>query len=86
MLSLKPRPFVQSFFVLRCACVPTTTRVPYSFFLFSFGDIAFSEYFFVPLPFSLCMDSTSHVKKKGFVAFSLSPLHNMTCCARLQGT
>ena len=26
MLSLKPRPFVQSFFVLRYACAPTATR------------------------------------------------------------
>ena len=47
MLLLKPRPFVQSFFVLRYACVPTATRV-FSFFplfFLSFGDVAFSEYF-----------------------------------------
>ena len=34
------------------------------FFLFSFclfGDISFSKLFFVPLPFSLCMKSTSYV-------------------------
>ena len=34
------------------------------FFLFCFclfGDVAFSEYFFVPFPLSLCMESRSYV-------------------------
>ena len=47
--------------ILRCAGPPIVTRD--SFFLFPFcffGDVAFSEYFFVPLPFSLCMESTSY--------------------------
>ena len=43
MLSFKPRPSVQSFFVLRYASVPTAARVS-SVFPF-FGDVAFSEYF-----------------------------------------
>ena len=54
-LPLKPRPFVQSFFVLRCTCAPTATRnylttVCVFLFLFLpfccfFGGVAFSEYF-----------------------------------------
>ena len=51
MLSLKPRPFVQKFFVLRYACVPTATRV-LPFFSFR-GDVAFSEYFRTITVFSL---------------------------------
>ena len=49
LLSLKPRPFVQSLSVLRYACGPTC------FFLFflSFGDVAFSEYFCTITAFSL---------------------------------
>ena len=38
--------------VLRYACATTATR--------SYGDVAFS-YFFLPLPFSLCTESTSYV-------------------------
>ena len=40
MFSLKPRPFVQSFFVLRYARIPTATRVS-SCFSFVFEDVAF---------------------------------------------
>ena len=43
----KPRPFVQSFFVLQYACAPTATCSYQCLrpFLFFFGDVAFSEYF-----------------------------------------
>ena len=34
MISLKPRPFAQSFFVFRYACVPTATRVSFFFQFF----------------------------------------------------
>ena len=40
--------------VLRYASAPIATRVSFSFF----RDVAFSEYFFVPFPLSLCMEST----------------------------
>ena len=59
MLSLKPRPFIQSFFILRYAGASIATRV---FFLSSFclfGDVAFSEYFLYHCRFSLCMESTT---------------------------
>ena len=60
LLSLKPRPFVQSFFVLRYACVPTATRVfPFSF-VFFFGAVGFFC-IFVPLPFYLCVGSASYI-------------------------
>ena len=39
---------------------PTTRIIVLSFFFFpfcSFGDVAFSEYFFVPFPLSLCLES-----------------------------
>ena len=39
--------------VLRYAGAPIATRVSFSFF----GDVAFSEYFFVPFLLSLCMES-----------------------------
>ena len=54
---LKPRPFVRSFFVLRCACVPTATRVFsfFPFFLF-FSDMSLFSSIFVRLPFSLSME------------------------------
>ena len=45
LLSLKPRPLVQSFFVLRYVWGPTATRVSSFFFFFFFRDAAFSEYF-----------------------------------------
>ena len=43
--------------VLRYTGAPISTRVSFSFF----GDVAFSEYFIVPFPLSLCMESTSYV-------------------------
>ena len=46
----------RSIIVLRYASAPIATRV-----LFFFGDVVFSEYFFVPFPLSLCMESTSYV-------------------------
>ena len=40
------------------------------FFLFClFGYVAFSEYFFVPFPLSLCMESTSYVLSFRMVFF-----------------
>ena len=57
MLTLKSRPYVQSSFDMRA---PRKPRV----LLFSsclFGDVAFSEYCFVPLLFSLCVGSTPYV-------------------------
>ena len=45
LLSLKPRPFVQSFFVLRYACAPTATRSYHCLRPFSF--------LFLPFFFSL---------------------------------
>ena len=65
-LSLKPRLFVQSFFVLRYACAPTATRSyhclrPFSFFVSLVMSLFLST--FVPLPFSLInsMKRTSYV-------------------------
>ena len=43
--------------VLRYASAPIATRVYFYFF----GNIAFSEYFFVPFPIPLCMESTPYV-------------------------
>ena len=51
--------------VLRYVCTPTAKRsylttvcVLFFPFFFSFGDVVFFRVFFVPLPFSLCMEST----------------------------
>ena len=49
LLSLKPRLFVQSFFVLRYACAPTATRVSSYFSL----EMSLFPSIFVTLPFSL---------------------------------
>ena len=67
-LSLKPRPLVQSLFVLRYACTPTATRSYLTtlcvlfrlcfFLLFVSLEISLFPSMFVPLPFSLCMEST----------------------------
>ena len=54
--------------VLRYAGAPIAIRVSFSFF----GDVAFSEYFFVPFPLSLCMESTSHVLFFRMVFFYLA--------------
>ena len=60
MLSLKPRPFIQSSFdIYIYAGVPIAKRV--FFFLLFIWRCRFSEYFFVPFPLSLCMESTSYV-------------------------
>ena len=54
MLSLKPRPFVQSSFDMQ-ASTPMATRVSFSFF----GHVAFSEFFLFCIVFRfLCMDIT----------------------------
>ena len=53
--------------VLRYAGAPIATRVSFSFF----GDVAFSEYFFVPFLLSLCMESTSYVLSFRMVFFFL---------------
>ena len=42
---------LRSIVLRRYASAPIATR----FFFFFFGDVAFSEYFFVPFPFPLCM-------------------------------
>ena len=61
LLSLKPRPFVQSFFVLRYACAPTATRsylttvcvlfVVVVVVVFVSLDMSLFPSIFVPLPF-----------------------------------
>ena len=72
-LSLKQRPFtfVQSFFDVRAP------RQPKSGSSFSpivyFGDVAFFRVFFVPLPFSLCMESTLYVFSFQMVYFLVQP-------------
>ena len=53
--------------VLRYAGAPIATRVSFSFF----GDVASSEYFFVPFSLSLCMESTSYVLSFRMVFFYL---------------
>ena len=72
LLSLKPRPFVQSFFVLRYTCVPIARRSkhcprPFSFLFlpffspfFSSGDVAFSEYCFTIAVISLYGEYVVH--------------------------
>ena len=70
-LSLMPRPFVQSFFVLRYARAPTATRsylttvcVLFRFcFLLFYVSLEMSLFpsNFVPLPLSLCTESASYV-------------------------
>ena len=61
MLSLKPRrPFVQSSFDMQAPRYPHVFLYFVSFCLF--GDVVFSEYFFVPLLLLfLCMESMSYV-------------------------
>ena len=66
MLSLKPRPFVQSFFDMHAPRQPhaVTQQLSAFFFVFlSFLSLEMSLFpsIFVPLLFSLCMESTSHV-------------------------
>ena len=56
VLSMKPRPFVKSFFDMQGAPIATSHTC---FFLISiclFGAVIFSAYFFLPFPFSLCME------------------------------
>ena len=47
--------------VLRYAGAPIATRIFFVFHICSFGNVVFPEFFFVPLPFSLRMESTSYV-------------------------
>ena len=57
--SLKPRPFVLSFFVMQA---PRKPHVFLSFFPFVYLEMSlFPSFFFVPFPLSLCMKSTSYV-------------------------
>ena len=49
--------------VLRYASAPIATHVSFSFF----GDVAFSEYFFVPFPLCLCMDYTIEYVARSFL-------------------
>ena len=62
MLSLKPRPFVQSSFDMQAP------RQPYVFF---FLRCRFFRVFFVPFSLSLCMESTSYVLSFRMVLFYL---------------
>ena len=59
LFSLKPQPFVQSFFVLRYACAPTVTRSfngLRSFFVFVSLELSLFPSIFVPITvFSLCV-------------------------------
>ena len=68
MLSLKPRPFVQSSFDM---ATPIATHVSFFFFLSFIWRCRFFRVFFVPLPFSLCMESTSYVLSFRMVFFYL---------------
>ena len=72
-LSLKQRPFtfVQSFFNVRAPRQPKSVS-SFSPFVY-FGDVAFFRVFFVPLPFSLCMESTLYVFSFQMVYFLVQP-------------
>ena len=72
-LSLKQRPFtfVQSFFDVRAPRQPKSVS-SFSPFVY-FGDVAFFRVFFVPLPFSLCMESTLYVFSFQMVYFLVQP-------------
>ena len=59
--------------VLRNASAPIATRVFFCFLFFVFGDVVFSEYFFVAFPLSLCMESTSYV-----LSFRMAFFHLVT--------
>ena len=69
MLSLKPRPFVQSSFDMQAPLYPQVKFFFVSFFSL-FGDVAFSGYFLYHylLPLSLCMESTrTFLPRAGFL-------------------
>ena len=71
MLSLKPRPFVQSFFDI---CRRPDSHTCSSFVLLSFclfGDVAFPEYFLYHFRFLFVMESTSYVLSFRMVFFYL---------------
>ena len=62
LLLLKPRPFFQSFFVLRYACAPAATRASSFFFLFFWACRFFSSIFctitvFFSYIWRVCMSS-----------------------------
>ena len=72
MLSLKPGPFVQSYFDMHAAQQPheVTQLLSASLYFFFFGSVAFSEHFCaIPLSFSLCMESTSYVFSPFWMVF-----------------
>ena len=69
MFSLKPQPFVQSPF--KCRRPDSHTRFFLSFSLLFILRCRFFRVFFVPLPFSLCMDSSSYVLSFRMVFFYL---------------
>ena len=74
LLSRKPRPFVQSFFVLRYACAPTATSSYLTTVCApSFVSLEVSRFpsIVVPLSFSLYMESTSYVFSFRMVFFYL---------------
>ena len=54
MLSLKPRPFVQSFFDVQA---PRQPHVFLPFFLLFYLEVSLFPSIFVPLPFSHCMEN-----------------------------
>ena len=72
-LLVKQRPFtfVQSFFDVRAPRQPKSVS-SFSPFVY-FGDVAFFRVFFVPLPFSLCMESTLYVFSFQMVFFLVQP-------------
>ena len=70
ILSLKPRPFVQSSFVLRYACVPTAIRVSSSFFGGG-GDVAFSAYFLYHYRFLFAWRVRRTFSPSGWCLFTL---------------
>ena len=69
MVSLKPRPFVQSSFDFRRSDSHTCFFLSFSLFLFIIWRCRFFLVFLVPLPLSLCMESTSYVLSFRMVFF-----------------
>ena len=79
LISLKPRPFVQSFFDMHAPrqshavtnCLRTFCFYLFLFFFFSSLETSLFPSIFVPLPFSLCMESTSYLSPFRMVFFYL---------------
>ena len=69
--------------VLRYAGVPIATRVSFFFFFSSslFGDVAFSEHFFVPFPLSLYMEIRVRRKENSINQKSIRVVVLVLCAA-----